>query len=977
MGLVVGLTTQSSEAYGGMWSVYGWIWMAGSSFFLLSKGVLTASSASMKILNVAFLSFLHLGVFGNKLRNFNQLSSEASLGNLTVKLKADPRISKDIYEGDCIRPNIRGYHVTELSLFRKQFNVMTACAGMYRGVASVRPCTKHNEPYILTGCDPEMCIDERPHDYCHHYHNLDDHFNNYDLDHHNNNVNNYDYYNHNNVHNNLNHDNHYNFHHNLHYYNDDNDYIDHYNQHDNHNHNNHEYDNHNHNYQYNNQHNYKHHHHDNHNHFHDNHLYQHNHNHFNHHDNHNHNVNNHNYDHHKHFHHYNDHYHDLNDYHNNIYDHYDHHYHKHNHFHHYEHNNYYFDKYNHDNYDHKHNYHDSHHHYHHNLYNNFNHHNKYDHHNHHNHDHHKYNNHNYQYYNYDNHQHQHHNHHHNHHYYKHHHHYNYHNKHHYYFHHYHDLYQHHNHHNHHHNNINHHNYNKYYNNDDNNNDHHKHQHHHNHNHHYFHDNYFHHHHNNYYNYNLYNYHHDYNRRCVHCACKCRWLRHHREPFGVVLFQRASGMRKRVCGPCQSGSLHREGFSIHPFWLRPIHQLRDTSHLFHGTAKVEECDKNGTPYGISGCEPDTCLEPSDATGYVITATSLELHKFSVATECAFGYIGSPKADAHLWDVTATCASYFRGTPKVTQCEEDGLPYAISGCEPDMCVRPSGLEEYTKFVETSLALHNFEVSAECAWGYEGTPVAAPCSGPTTTTTSTTTTVTIPKLVCQAPVDTTGYAITEHNLLQEAFKVEATCTSEYIGNAAVVDCTDDNTEYKLTGCEKKIFCQKPTVSGYDVTETSTVMQDFNHDYQLSGCEMNFCVAPAMPGYAVSELELRQPHFKVTAACATGYEGNAMVEPCDNHYGHWSRQFTRYSEYKLRGCTRVEAFCVAPSVTDGYIVTETDLRIDEFEASAECAPGWTGTAKVAVCTGATPQVSKQYSLSGCTKRTVSLLTQLRNAFR
>lgn len=133
-------------------------------------------------------------------------------------------------------------------------------------------------------------------------------------------------------------------------------------------------------------------------------------------------------------------------------------------------------------------------------------------------------------------------------------------------------------------------------------------------------------------------------------------------------------------------------------------------LFHGTAKVEECDKNGTPYGtvaptcllgikdftrgfvyfvqlscqfavvvcrgISGCEPDTCLEPSDATGYVITATSLELHKqlgkmgntescqtakcihqllalyprasticpfrFSVATECAFGYIGSPKA-----------------------------------------------------------------------------------------------------------------------------------------------------------------------------------------------------------------------------------------------------------------------------------------------------------------------------------------------
>ena len=42
-------------------------------------------------------------------------------------------------------------------------------------------------------------------------------------------------------------------------------------------------------------------------------------------------------------------------------------------------------------------------------------------------------------------------------------------------------------------------------------------------------------------------------------------------------------------------------------------------------------------------------------------------------------------------------------------------------------------------------------------------------------------------------------------------------YIGNAAVVDCTDDNTEYKLTGCEKKIFCQKPTVSG--ITSKYTV--------------------------------------------------------------------------------------------------------------------------------------------------------------
>ena len=48
MGLVVGLTNGNSEAYGGMWSVYGWIWMSGSSFFLLSKGVLAVMQSDIK-----------------------------------------------------------------------------------------------------------------------------------------------------------------------------------------------------------------------------------------------------------------------------------------------------------------------------------------------------------------------------------------------------------------------------------------------------------------------------------------------------------------------------------------------------------------------------------------------------------------------------------------------------------------------------------------------------------------------------------------------------------------------------------------------------------------------------------------------------------------------------------------------------------------------------------------------------------------
>eukprot|EP00435_Cladocopium_sp_Y103_P070835 s1255_g36.t1 len=68
-----------------------------------------------------------------------------------------PAAAKDIYAGDCLRPaDVRGYHVTELSLFRSNFNVMTACAGMYRGVAVATVCTDHDKPYNLSGCIPEI-----------------------------------------------------------------------------------------------------------------------------------------------------------------------------------------------------------------------------------------------------------------------------------------------------------------------------------------------------------------------------------------------------------------------------------------------------------------------------------------------------------------------------------------------------------------------------------------------------------------------------------------------------------------------------------------------------------------------------------------------------------------------------------------------------------------------------------------------------
>ena len=33
-----------------------------------------------------------------------------------------------------------------------------------------------------------------------------------------------------------------------------------------------------------------------------------------------------------------------------------------------------------------------------------------------------------------------------------------------------------------------------------------------------------------------------------------------------------------------------------------------------------------------------------------------------------------------------------------------------------------------------------------------------------------------------------------------------------------------------------------------------------------------------------------------------------------------------------------LCPEVTDGYLVTEKDLRTDEFKVTATCAAGWSG---------------------------------------
>lgn len=208
------------------------------------------------------------------------------------------------------------------------------------------------------------------------------------------------------------------------------------------------------------------------------------------------------------------------------------------------------------------------------------------------------------------------------------------------------------------------------------------------------------------------------------------------------------------------------------------------------------------------------------------------------------------------------------------------------------------------------------------------------------------------------------------QEEFKVTVACSDEYIGIASVVACTKADTVYKLSGCEKKVFCRASTKQGYDVDERSLVMQSFDvtakcaagftgsakveactktdDTYTLSGCQpFRHCVAPASTnGYTIEETSLRISTFDVKVACAAGYTGTAAVQACTFDG----------DTYSLSGCD-LDPVCVAPEGLEAYSVTESKLHKSSFDVSAVCAKGYVGQATVTACTND----GESYEITGC----------------
>eukprot|EP00435_Cladocopium_sp_Y103_P040665 s182_g11.t1 len=310
----------------------------------------------------------------------------------------------------------------------------------------------------------------------------------------------------------------------------------------------------------------------------------------------------------------------------------------------------------------------------------------------------------------------------------------------------------------------------------------------------------------------------------------------------------------------------------------------------GKAVVKQCKSDMEPYVIFGCLPFTCTtnKTSADEGYQVFEASKRLDS---------------------WDVTATCAPGFEGTAKVNKCEKPLMPYTLSGCSPILCAMAvheeiSGeLRDYDVTV-TDMHVPTFSVDVKCKGVAEAgvVPTAVPCfksKEPFRLKNC-------KPMECASPRASMedGYIVYEASRRMEKFDVKASCAKGYRGTAIVEICTEPGGPYLLSGCGAK-RCVAPEAKAmkyYKLEVLSRELPSFNvgascaegasgvpqvtpcrkdgGTFSLSGCEPDACrsfpVNDFKSGYVVFEESLLLEDFNVSAKCAPGFKGKAVVETC-----------------------------------------------------------------------------------------------------
>ena len=133
----------------------------------------------------------------------------------------------------------------------------------------------------------------------------------------------------------------------------------------------------------------------------------------------------------------------------------------------------------------------------------------------------------------------------------------------------------------------------------------------------------------------------------------------------------------------------------------------------GTAKV--CTDHDHAYTLKGCAPPVCATPAETEGYVVflgRSYQLSPNLQALARHCLVLRTELSRL-MREFQVSAKCAAGYIGKPVATECIEHDRPYGLAGCVPVKCTTPDADSLVNYLVtETSLELPSYDVTVRCA-------------------------------------------------------------------------------------------------------------------------------------------------------------------------------------------------------------------------------------------------------------------------
>eukprot|EP00931_Biecheleriopsis_adriatica_P056236 TRINITY_DN33317_c0_g1_i1.p1 TRINITY_DN33317_c0_g1~~TRINITY_DN33317_c0_g1_i1.p1 ORF type:complete len:716 (+),score=45.20 TRINITY_DN33317_c0_g1_i1:156-2303(+) len=233
--------------------------------------------------------------------------------------------------------------------------------------------------------------------------------------------------------------------------------------------------------------------------------------------------------------------------------------------------------------------------------------------------------------------------------------------------------------------------------------------------------------------------------------------------------------------------------------------------YDGNAQVVPCTVKDGPYSVSGCTAEVCTQPTDTLGYNFTVNDLSRPTFDVTVTCAEGF--------------HPCPAYL--APWAESCAAEGDEFKLKGCCATLCSHPSWVGYEVIYTDADLMQSQFRVQASCAHGWTGDAKATVCENCVAGSPCNYSLTGCAEESCTTPAVAGYIVLKEDSLERDTFKVTVGCNSSTHARSEIVEatvCTGHGLPYHLSGCTPKVCSTPSDTTGYNITENSLRIFDFD---------------------------------------------------------------------------------------------------------------------------------------------------------